>query len=81
MTTERRQHMAKLVRKDAEDAKIAIRNVRREFNDKVKAMAKDSEISKDEEKKGHDQIQKVTDKWIDEVDKIAQAKEKDVMEE
>lgn len=81
MTTERRQQMAKVVRKHAEDAKIAIRNVRREFNDKIKAMAKDSEISKDDEKKGHDQIQKITDKMVEEVDRIAQAKEKDVMEE
>lgn len=81
MTTERREQMAKLVRKYAEDAKIAIRNVRRDFNDKLKAMAKAGEISKDEEKKGHDQIQKITDKWIEEVDKIAHAKEKDVMED
>ncbi|CCQ90094.1 Ribosome recycling factor [Nitrospina gracilis 3/211] len=81
LTTERRQQMTKIVRKYAEEAKIAIRNIRRDFNDKIKAMEKDSSISKDEEKRGHDQIQKMTDKYVEEVDKIAESKEKDVMED
>ncbi|MGP0566192.1 ribosome recycling factor [Nitrospina sp. 32_T5] len=81
LTTERRQQMTKIVRKYAEEAKVAIRNIRRDFNDKIKAMEKESAISKDEEKRGHDQIQKMTDKYVEEVDKIAESKEKDVMED
>ena len=80
LTTERRQQLTKVVKKYGEDCKVAIRNVRREFNDKLKAMEKDSSISKDEERSGHDQIQKATDKYVAEVDKIVQGKEKDVLE-
>lgn len=80
LTTERRQQLGKVVKKYAEESKVAIRNVRREFNDKLKAKEKAHEISKDDEKRGHDQIQKVTDKIIEEVDRIIQAKEKDVLE-
>ena len=80
LTTDRRQQLTKVVKKYGEDCKIAIRNVRREFNDKVKAMEKDHAISKDVERKGHDGIQKTTDQFIVEVDKIVQGKEKDVLE-
>ena len=80
LTTERRQQLGKVVKKYAEESKVAIRNVRREFNDKLKAKEKAHEISKDDEKRGHDQIQKVTDKIVEEVDRIIQAKEKDVLE-
>jgi ribosome recycling factor len=80
LTTERRQQLTKVVKKYGEDCKVAIRNVRREFNDKLKAMEKDGSVSKDEERKGHDQIQKATDKYVAEVDKIVQGKEKDVLE-
>ena len=59
---------------------MAVRNVRREFNDKVKAMEKAHDISEDDGKRGHAQIQKVTDKIIEEVDRIVQVKEKDVLE-
>ena len=81
LTTERRQQLTKVVRKHAEDCKVAIRNIRRDFNDKVKAMEKNKDLSKDEEKRGHDEVQKLTDKSVEEVDHITQAKEKDVMEE
>jgi len=81
LTTERRQQLTKVVRKYSEDGKVAIRNIRRDFNDKVKAMEKNKEISKDDEKRGHDAVQKLTDQFIEEVDHITQAKEKDVMEE
>lgn len=80
LTTDRRQQLGKVVKKYAEECKVAIRNVRREFNDKVKTMEKAHEMSKDEEKRGHDQIQKITDKIIEEVDRVIQAKEKDVLE-
>ncbi|MDH5762212.1 MAG: ribosome recycling factor [Nitrospinota bacterium] len=80
LTTERRQQLTKVVKKYGEDCKVAIRNIRREFNDKLKAMEKDGSVSKDEERKGHDQIQKATDKYVAEVDKIIQGKEKDVLE-
>ena len=80
LTTERRQQLTKIVKKYGEDCKVAIRNIRRDFNDKLKAMEKDHTISKDEERGGHDQIQKATDKYVAEVDKIIQGKEKDVLE-
>ena len=80
LTTDRRQQMTKVVKKYGEDCKVAIRNIRRDFNDKLKAMEKDHSLSKDEERKGHDVIQKATDKYVAEVDKIVQGKEKDVLE-
>ncbi len=80
LTTERRQQLTKVVKKYGEDCKIAIRNVRREFNDKLKAMEKDNALSKDQEHKGHDDVQKITDKYVTEVDQVVQGKEKDVME-
>ena len=80
LTTERRQQLTKVVRKYGEECKVAIRNVRRDFNDKLKAMEKDGSVSKDEERGGHDQIQKATDKFVAEVDKIVQGKEKDVLD-
>ena len=80
LTTDRRQQLTKVVKKHGEDCKVAIRNIRRDFNDKLKAMEKDHSLSKDEERKGHDEIQKATDKHVAEVDKIVQGKEKDVLE-
>lgn len=80
LTTDRRQQLTKVVKKYGEDCKVALRNVRREFNDKLKAMEKNHSLSKDEERKGHDSIQKATDKYVAEVDKIVQGKEKDVLE-
>ena len=80
LTTDRRQQLTKVVKKYGEDCKIAIRNIRRDFNDKLKAMEKDHSLSKDDERKGHDVIQKATDKYVAEVDKIVQGKEKDVLE-
>ena len=80
LTTERRQLLSKSVKKYGEDCKIAIRNIRREFNDKLKDMEKDGSLSKDLERKGHDDVQKITDKYVAEVDKIIQGKEKDVLE-
>ncbi len=80
LTTERRKEMVKTVKRYAEDSKVAIRNIRRDFNDKIKQLEKDHSISEDELKHGQDDIQKVTDKFVAEIDKISQIKEKDLME-
>lgn len=68
------------MKKYGEDCKIAIRNVRRELNDKIKAMEKKNEISEDDGRKAHDQIQKTTDKFVQEVEKVTEIKEKDLMD-
>jgi ribosome recycling factor len=79
LTEERRKQLARTVGKFAEDARVAIRNVRREINDKLKAMAKDKKVSQDEERRGHDQIQKTTDKYIAKVDELARKKEQEIL--
>ncbi|HET9491195.1 MAG TPA: ribosome recycling factor [Methylomirabilota bacterium] len=79
LTEERRKQLAKTVHKIAEDARIAVRNIRREANDKLKAMAKDKKVSEDEERRGHDQIQKITDKFIARVDELLKKKEQEIL--
>jgi ribosome recycling factor len=79
LTEERRKQLAKTVGKFAEDARVAIRNVRREANDKLKALAKDKKISEDEERRGHDQIQKTTDRFTARVEELAKKKEQEVL--
>ena len=79
LTEERRKQLAKTVGKFAEDTRVAIRNVRREANDKLKALAKDKKISEDEERRGHDQIQKTTDRFTAKIDELAKKKEHEVM--
>lgn len=80
LTEERRREMVKVVRKKVEDAKVALRNVRRDANEEVKQAEKDKVISEDESKKLLDEIQKLTDKYVKEMDKISQAKEKEILE-
>ena len=80
LTQERRQQLAKVVKKYGEECRIAIRNIRREFNDKVKAREKNHEISQDESHEFVDKMQKVTDSQIGQVDKTVQEKEKNVLE-
>ncbi len=80
LTEERRKDLVKVVKKRAEDNRVAVRNIRREANDLLKSSEKDKLISEDENKKGMEDIQKLTDKYIKEVDNILQAKEKDIME-
>lgn len=80
LTSERRQQLVKIVKKNAEECRVAIRNLRRDFNEKFSAKEKKGEISKDENHRVHEKNQKLTDKYIAETDKIAQAKEKDVLE-
>jgi ribosome recycling factor len=79
LTEERRKQLAKTVHKIAEDSRVAIRNVRREANDKLKGMAKDKKVSEDEERRGHDQIQKTTDRFITKVDELLKKKEQEIL--
>ncbi|ADM69756.1 Ribosome-recycling factor [Paenibacillus polymyxa E681] len=79
LTEERRTDLVKLTKKNGEEAKIAIRNIRRDANDDIKKLEK-SDISEDESRKHQEDIQKTTDKFIAEVDKVLAAKEKEIME-
>lgn len=80
LTEERRKELVKMVKKLAEDNKVAIRNLRRDGNDKIKKLEKDKEISEDDSKKYVDQIQTVTDDYIKKVDEVTASKEKEIME-
>jgi ribosome recycling factor len=79
LTEERRKEMVKLVKSEAEDAKIAIRNIRRDANESFKKLAKDKACSEDDERRAVDEIQKITDKFIIDVDKMVAEKEKEVL--
>ncbi len=79
LTEERRRDLIKIVRNEAESAKVAIRNVRRDANDALKKLLKDKEISEDDERRAQDDVQKMTDKSVIEVDKLLQVKETDLM--
>lgn len=79
LTEERRRDLTKVVRGEGENAKVAIRNVRRDANDALKKLVKDKEISEDDERRTQDEIQKMTDKAVAEVDKLLQQKEADLM--
>ena len=79
LTEDKRKAFVKDVKKMGEDAKIVIRNVRREQNDKIKAGEKDKKVSEDESKKLQEEIQKITDNFIKEVDKVVDAKEKELL--
>lgn len=80
LTEERRKEIVKIVKKRGEEAKVAVRNIRREQNDFIKAAEKDKVVSEDESKKGMEEVQKITDKYIKDIDSIMAAKEKDIME-
>lgn len=79
LTEERRRDMIKLVKTEGEAAKVAVRNVRRDANDQLKRLLKDKAISEDDERRAQDEVQKLTDKFIAEVDKALVAKEADLM--
>ncbi|HNU67313.1 MAG: ribosome recycling factor [Methylotenera sp.] len=79
LTEERRREMTKIVRSEAEGAKVSIRNVRRDANDALKKLLKDKEISEDDERRAQDDIQKSTDKAVAEVEKLLQVKEAELM--
>ncbi len=80
LTEERRRELTKQVAKLAEDAKVALRNVRREANDKIKAMKKNGEATEDEVKDSEKNVQDLTDKYVKTVDEIASKKEKELLE-
>ena len=79
LTQERRKELGKVVRNEGEEAKIAIRNVRRDALAHLKEALKKKEISEDDEKRAHDSVQKLTDRYTADVDKLVAAKEKDLM--
>ena len=79
LTEERRKDLIKLVRGEAEGARVAVRNIRRDANNEFKNLLKDKSITEDDERRGQDDIQKLTDKYIAEVDKALAAKETDLM--
>lgn len=79
LSEERRKEMAKLVKTDGEHAKVAIRNLRRDANAQLKDLVKAKTLSEDEERRGQDDVQKLTDRYIAEVDKILADKEKEIM--
>jgi len=78
-TEERRKQLVKTVAKVAEESRVVIGNIRREANDKLKAMARDKKASEDEERRGHDQIQKTTDKYVAKVDELLKKKEQEIL--
>ncbi len=80
LSEERRNDMTKLVRKYAEEARVEVRNARRDANEEIKAAKKKSEMTEDEQKAATDDVQKLTDKQIEQVDKILDAKQKELME-
>lgn len=79
LTEERRRDLIKVVRGEAEDAKVAVRNVRRDANSSLKDLVKDKAISEDDERRAQDDIQKLTDRFTAEIDKMLQSKEADLM--
>ncbi|MRW90013.1 ribosome recycling factor [Duganella sp. FT80W] len=79
LTEERRKEMVKLVKSEGEDAKVAVRNIRRDANEGLKKLVKDKAISEDDERRGTDDIQKLTDKAIVDIDKMLAEKEKEVL--
>jgi ribosome recycling factor len=80
LTEERRRDLTKVVRHEGENAKIAIRNLRRDGNQQLKDAVKDKAISEDDERRGEDEIQKLTDKYVAEIDKLLAHKEQELMQ-
>ena len=79
LTEERRKELTKVVRHEGEDAKIAVRNLRRDANENAKKLMKDKEISEDEERRSLDEVQKLTDRTIAEIDRLVSTKEAEIM--
>ena len=79
LTEETRKTLVKNVKKTGEEAKIALRSIRRDANDKIKALKKDNEITEDEQKISEENVQKITDNFVKEIDTIILAKEKEIM--
>ncbi|NYT82462.1 ribosome recycling factor [Alcaligenaceae bacterium] len=79
LTEERRRDLTKVVRTEGEDAKVAVRNLRRDANDTLKKLVKEKEISEDDERRMQDEVQKLTDKHVAEIDKLVAQKEAEIM--
>jgi ribosome recycling factor len=79
LTEERRKEMVKLVKSEAEDAKIAIRNIRRDANEGLKKILKEKACSEDDERRAQDEVQKLTDRFVLDIDKLVAEKEKEVL--
>jgi ribosome recycling factor len=79
LTEERRRDLTKIVKQEAEAARVSMRNIRRDANAHLKDMLKEKKIAEDEERRGQDEIQKLTDHHISEIDKVLQAKEIELM--
>lgn len=80
LTEERRKELVKVVKKETENSKIAVRNIRRDTNEEIKKLEKQSEISKDDQKRAEDEMQKLTDRYISFIDDIYKEKEKEILE-
>ena len=80
LTEERRRDLTKVVRNEGESAKVAVRNLRRDANQQLKDAVKDKEISEDDERRAEDEIQKLTDKYVTEIDKLLAQKEQELMQ-
>ena len=79
LTEERRKQLTKVVRNAAEDAKVAVRNLRRDANEHAKKLLKDKAITEDDERRSQDEVQKLTDRTIAEIDRLVQVKEADIL--
>ena len=79
LTEERRRALVTTVAKMAEEARVAVRNIRREANDKLKGLGKDKKVSEDEERRGLDQIQKTTDRFVGRIDEFLKKKEQEIL--
>ncbi|MCL6560544.1 MAG: ribosome recycling factor [Firmicutes bacterium] len=80
LTQERRKELMKVIKKKAEEGRVAVRNVRRDSNDQLKAQQKDGKISEDELKRSQDEVQKITDRYIKEIDSLLSTKEQEIMQ-
>ncbi|MBQ4491947.1 MAG: ribosome recycling factor [Deltaproteobacteria bacterium] len=80
LTEERRREMTKMTKKMGEESKVALRNLRRDANEKLKKMEKDKELTKDDLKRGEKEIQDLTDSYVKKIDEIVAAKDKEIME-
>lgn len=79
LTEERRRDLTKVVRSEGEDTKVAVRNVRRDANETLKKLVKDKEISEDDERRTQDEVQKLTDRFVGDIDKVITQKEAEIM--
>jgi ribosome recycling factor len=80
LTEERRKELAKLAKNQAEQSRIAVRNIRRDGNDELKQLLKDGKLTEDEESKNSEELQKVTDSYINKINQVLEEKEKEIME-